>query len=88
MGWKGVTGCGLLCAIGLSMRSWPTSGEDSGTRSWTKSFAQARAVFGTNIRGTIYLIHKTGNQMRRRNMGRILIGFDRGFHSQQLPGGL
>jgi len=38
-----------------------------------QDFAQARAVVDTNITGTIYLIHKTGNQMRRRNEGKILI---------------
>jgi short-subunit dehydrogenase len=38
-----------------------------------QDFAQARAVVDTNITGTIYLIHKAGNQMRRRNAGKILI---------------
>ena len=38
-----------------------------------QDFAQARAVVDTNITGTIYLIHKAGNEMRRRNAGRILI---------------
>jgi uncharacterized protein len=32
-----------------------------------------RAVIDTNITGTVYLIHKVGNDMRRRNAGRILI---------------
>jgi short-subunit dehydrogenase len=38
-----------------------------------QDFAKARAVVDTNIAGTIYLIHKVGNDMRRRNAGRILI---------------
>jgi len=38
-----------------------------------QDFAQARAVVDTNITGTIYLLHKIGNQMRRRNAGKILI---------------
>jgi uncharacterized protein len=33
----------------------------------------AVAVIDTNITGTIYLIHKIGNDMRRRNAGKILI---------------
>lgn len=37
------------------------------------AFAKARQVIGTNITGTVYLIHKIGNDMRRRNAGRILI---------------
>lgn len=38
-----------------------------------QDFAQARHVVDTNIVGTIYLVHKVGNDMRRRNAGRILI---------------
>ena len=34
---------------------------------------EARRVIDTNITGTVYLIHKVGNDMRRRNAGRILI---------------
>jgi uncharacterized protein len=30
-------------------------------------------VIDTNIIGTVYFIHKVGNDMRRRNAGRILI---------------
>ena len=30
-------------------------------------------MIDTNITGTVYLIHKVGNDMRRRNAGRILI---------------
>src|SRR5689334_12017693 len=38
-----------------------------------QDFAKARRVVDTNITGTIYLIHKIGNEMRRRNSGKILI---------------
>jgi uncharacterized protein len=38
-----------------------------------QDFDQARLVIDTNITGTVYLIHKVGNDMRRRNAGRILI---------------
>jgi uncharacterized protein len=30
-------------------------------------------VIDTNVTGTVYLIHRIGNEMRRRNAGRILI---------------
>jgi short-subunit dehydrogenase len=38
-----------------------------------QDFGKARRVVDTNITGTIYLIHKVGNDMRRRNAGKILI---------------
>jgi len=38
-----------------------------------QAFDQARRVIDINITGTIYLIHKVGKDMRRRNAGRILI---------------
>lgn len=38
-----------------------------------QDFEKARKVIDTNITGTVYLIHKLGNEMRRRNRGRILI---------------
>jgi short-subunit dehydrogenase len=38
-----------------------------------QDFARARHVIDTNITGTLYLIHKVGNEMRRRNAGRIMI---------------
>ncbi len=38
-----------------------------------QDFAKARRVIDTNIVGTTYLIHKVGNEMRRRNAGRILV---------------
>lgn len=38
-----------------------------------QDFDKVRRVIDTNITGTVYLIHKIGNDMRRRNAGRILI---------------
>src|SRR4051812_1688584 len=38
-----------------------------------QDFNQARRVIDTNVTGTVALIHKVGNDMRRRNSGRILI---------------
>ena len=38
-----------------------------------QDFRKARAVIDTNITGTVYLIHKIGNDMRSRSSGRILI---------------
>jgi uncharacterized protein len=38
-----------------------------------QDLAKARRVIHTNVTGTVYLIHKVGNDMRRRNCGRILI---------------
>jgi short-subunit dehydrogenase len=38
-----------------------------------QDFAKARRVIDTNITGTVYLIQKVGNDMRRRNSGKILI---------------
>jgi short-subunit dehydrogenase len=38
-----------------------------------QEFSRARHVIDTNVTGTAYLIHKVGNDMRRRNTGRILI---------------
>jgi short-subunit dehydrogenase len=38
-----------------------------------QDFAQARRVVDTNVTGTIDLIYKVGNDMRRRNSGKILI---------------
>jgi uncharacterized protein len=38
-----------------------------------QDFAKARRVVDTNITGTIYLIHKVGNDMRRVGEGRILL---------------
>jgi uncharacterized protein len=37
-----------------------------------QDFDKARKVIDTNITGTVYLIHKIGNDMRARNSGRIL----------------
>src|ERR1700709_2355125 len=38
-----------------------------------QDFNKARRVIDTNVTGTAYLIHKVGNDMRRKNAGRILI---------------
>ena len=38
-----------------------------------QDFGKARRVVDTNVTGTVYLIHKVGNDMRQRNSGRILI---------------
>jgi short-subunit dehydrogenase len=38
-----------------------------------QDFSKARRVIDTNVTGTVYLIQKVGNDMRRRNAGRILI---------------
>jgi short-subunit dehydrogenase len=38
-----------------------------------QDFEQARHVVDTNITGTIYLIHKVGNDMRAQGRGRILL---------------
>src|ERR1700710_2017977 len=38
-----------------------------------QDFRRARLVIDTNVTGTVYLIHKVGNDMRARNMGKILI---------------
>jgi short-subunit dehydrogenase len=38
-----------------------------------QDFGKARRVIDTNVTGTAYLIHKVGNDMRRRNSGKILI---------------
>jgi uncharacterized protein len=38
-----------------------------------QEFGKARRVVDTNITGTVYLIHKVGNDMRRQNAGKILI---------------
>ncbi len=57
----------------MSMHFWRTPGAVSAMRSWTRISEKARRVVDTNITGTIYLIHKVGNDMRRRNSGKILI---------------
>jgi short-subunit dehydrogenase len=38
-----------------------------------QDFEKARRVVDTNVTCTIYLVHKVGNDMRRRNAGKILI---------------
>jgi short-subunit dehydrogenase len=54
-----------------------------------QDFKRARLVIDTNVTGTVYLIHKIGNDMRARNAGKILItGSIAGFNPRQFPGGL
>jgi short-subunit dehydrogenase len=38
-----------------------------------QDFNKVRRVIDTNVTGTVYLIYKVGNDMRRRNAGKILI---------------
>lgn len=38
-----------------------------------QDFQRIRGLVDTNITGTLYLIHRAGNAMLRRNSGRILI---------------
>jgi short-subunit dehydrogenase len=38
-----------------------------------QNMAEVRRVIDTNVTGTVELIHKVGNDMRKRNAGRILI---------------
>jgi uncharacterized protein len=38
-----------------------------------QDFDEVRRVIDTNVTGTVYLIHKVGNEMRARGHGRILI---------------
>ena len=38
-----------------------------------QDFERIRRVVDTNVTGTLYLIHRAGNEMLRRNSGRILI---------------
>ncbi len=45
----------------------------SATPSSTRTSMPRRRVVDTNITGTVYLIQKIGQEMRRRNAGRILI---------------
>jgi len=44
-----------------------------------QDFKRARHVIDTNVTGTVYLIHKVGNDMRARNAGKILTGSIAGF---------
>src|SRR3978361_1094293 len=49
------------------------AGRGLGSAFLDQDFRRARLVIDTNIIGTVYLIHKIGNDMRRRDAGRILI---------------
>jgi short-subunit dehydrogenase len=49
------------------------AGRGLGDAFLNQDFGRARLVIDTNVTGTVYLIHKVGNDMRARNEGRILI---------------
>jgi uncharacterized protein len=49
------------------------AGRGLGRAFFDQDFDKARFIVNTNITGTVYLIHKIGNDMRRRNEGKILI---------------
>ena len=73
-----VEGVDLLCAaarrIGRPADALlANAGHGLGRAFLDQDFNRVRHVIDTNITGTVYLIHKIGNDMRRRNAGRILI---------------
>jgi short-subunit dehydrogenase len=49
------------------------AGHGLGKGFFDQDFEEVRHVIDTNVTGTIYLIHKVGQDMRRRGQGRILI---------------
>ena len=49
------------------------AGQGLGHAFLDQDFERIRAVIDTNVTGTVRLIHKVGNDMRRRQKGRILI---------------
>jgi len=49
------------------------AGRGLGNAFLDQDFDKARRVIDTNVTGTVYLIHKVGNDMRRKNEGKILI---------------
>lgn len=49
------------------------AGRGLGNAFLDQDFEKARLVIDTNVVGTTYLIHKVGNDMRRRDAGKILI---------------
>ena len=50
-----------------------TAGRGLGRAFLDQDFEKARKVIDTNVTGTVYLIHKVGNDMRGRQSGHILI---------------
>jgi short-subunit dehydrogenase len=73
-----VEGVDLLCAaakrIGRPVDALlANAGHGLGRAFLDQDFKRVRHVIDTNITGTVYLIHKVGNDMRQRNAGRILI---------------
>ncbi len=69
---RGSTRCVPRWAIGRSTRCWPMSASASARHS-QQDFARVKHLVDTNITGTLYLVHLVGNEMLRRNAGRILI---------------
>ena len=50
---------------------------------------EARHVIDTNITGTVYLVHRVGNDMRHRKARpHPHHGLDRRLHARHFPGGL
>ncbi len=67
-----------LCTIVLAKHRpvealFANAGRGLGKGFLDQDFAQARHVIDTNVTGTVYLIHRIANDMRRRNAGKILI---------------
>ena len=56
-----------------SMPCWRMPAAALATHFSIKILEKRGRVVDTNITGTVYLIHKVGNDMRRRNAGKILI---------------
>ena len=73
-----IEGVDLLCAAARKIGRpadalLANAGHGLGRAFLDQDFNRVRHVIDTNITGTVYLIHKIGNDMRRRNAGRILI---------------
>jgi short-subunit dehydrogenase len=49
------------------------AGRGLGNAFLDQDFDKARRVIDTNVTGTVYLVHKVGNDMRRKKEGKILI---------------
>jgi uncharacterized protein len=49
------------------------AGQGLGQAFLDQDFGAIRKVIDTNITGTVYLVHKVGQEMRNRNEGRILL---------------
>jgi uncharacterized protein len=69
-------GVDKLCSLigGRSVEALlANAGRGLGRAFLDQDFDKARRVIDTNVTGTVYLIHKIGNEMRARNRGKILI---------------